>query len=113
MSQSPEMLRRSVRLLPPLVTRAFSRFESQVVLNTPLSDEPFEIVPVDEKGDDTQDPTSLSSKPDEETETPVDLPDVTTVVIRKKDKSPITPEDVTRLEVIACPGSESSLQHLA
>ena len=59
------------------------------------------VVPVYEDGTKGK-PTPLNSKPEEPEDNPVDEPKVVKVIIKKPDDTPLTPDDITNIEVIAC-----------
>ena len=59
------------------------------------------VVPVFDDGKEGK-PTTVNSKPDEPITTPVNEKDVKKVIIKKPDDSPLTPTDITVVEVNAC-----------
>ena len=74
---------------------------TDVVVDTP-GDIPLEVIPVKEDGTPGEPiPLEEGNNPINPYENP-DAQDVTSVIIRKPDETPLIPADITNVQVVAC-----------
>ena len=75
---------------------------SEIIVQTKKDDQPLEVVFILEDGTETS-PSDLDTSSDEPVKNDIpDQPGVVKVIIKTPDDTPLIPEDIISLEVIAC-----------